>query len=249
MEGDVRGNKQGISLLAREGGEGLFNLAARAGVNDVNLQSEGAGRFRDVLQRSRGGWSICGIDQHGNANGLGHQIVQECYPLGGDFQVEKINAGRVPARPGQAGDETHLDWIFAYSEDDRGCRGRSSGCKCSKVAGGCGDDSHATTHEVSHEHWQAIELTLEPMVLHRHVLTLDVAHFVETLAERANTRRVERSGTDESDHRDRRLLRARRKRPHYRAAKQHDELAPLDMDCHGNSPRDARAHRLDDSTL
>ena len=67
------------------------------------------------------------------------------------------------------------------------------------------------------------------MVLDRHVLALDVAGFVEALAERSGIARggLGRPGVDEADDRHRRLLRARRERPRRRAAEQRDELAPL----------------------
>ena len=72
VEEGIGGNEQGIGLLAPEGGEGRLDLAAGAGVEDVSLQSENAGRFRYVSQRGLGDLSIRGIDQHGNANSLGH---------------------------------------------------------------------------------------------------------------------------------------------------------------------------------
>src|SRR6516165_7284658 len=63
-----------------------------------------------------------------------------------------------------------------------GICGRSFGCKRSKVAGWRGDNGDATTHQVSHEHRKAIELPIQPMVLHRYVLALDVAGFVKAVA-------------------------------------------------------------------
>jgi hypothetical protein len=39
--------------------------------------------------------------------------VQKPQPLGRDIREEKINAGRVAARPGKAGDETKLDRVCA----------------------------------------------------------------------------------------------------------------------------------------
>src|SRR5262249_41365668 len=103
------------------------------------------------------------------------------------------------------------------------------GGDCSKIAGGCDDDGHTTTREVGHESRQAIELALQPMVLHRHVLALDVAGFVEALAEPGNKERIRQSGIDEADHwHCRLLLRARRERPRgRRAAEQRDECAPF----------------------
>src|SRR5262249_56826627 len=66
---------------------------------------------------------------------------------------------------------------------------------------------------------------LQPMVLHRHVLAVDVAGFVEALAEPGNKKHIGRSGVDEADHRHRRLLRPRRERPGCRAAEHRHELA------------------------
>jgi hypothetical protein len=104
--------------------------------------------------------------------------------------AKKIDACRVAAGPGEAGDKTKLDRVFADAEDDRDRRGRSFGCKRGKVAGWRGDNGHATTHEVSHEFRKAIELALQPVVLDRHVLPLDVAGFVEALAERGGKGRI-----------------------------------------------------------
>src|SRR5215471_5493613 len=55
-------------------------------------------------------------------------------------------------------------------------------------------------------------------------------------------------GIEEPDHRHRRLLRARRKRPcNWCAAKQRDEFAPsnLDLDCHVTLPRGS-AHAMEE---
>ena len=149
------------------------------------MQSEGACRFRYVSQRGLGSRGIGRIDQHGNPNGLGHQVVQEPQPLGHNFSDEKIDAGRIAARPGKAGDQTQLDRVFADAEDDRDRRGRSFGRKCSSSKAGRGDHGHATADEVSHERRQAIVLALQPVVLDHHVLALDVAGFVEAFAERS----------------------------------------------------------------
>src|SRR6516225_9910510 len=89
----------------------------------------------------------------------------------------------LPPRPVQVGDKTQLDRVFTDPEDDRDRRGRSFGCKRSKVAGLRGDDGHAPAHEVSHERRKAIEFTLQPVVLHRYVLALEVAGFVEAFTE------------------------------------------------------------------
>ena len=77
--------------------------------------------------------------------------MQESYPLGDHLCGEIIDAGRVAARPREAGDKSKLDGVFADAEDDRDRRGRSFGGKRSSVAGWRGDNGHTTTHEVSQE--------------------------------------------------------------------------------------------------
>jgi hypothetical protein len=71
----VASDVQGIGAVVHEGGESRLDLAARAGVEDLNLQSHCTGGFRYVSY-ALGTSDIGRIDQHGNANGLGHQLVQ-----------------------------------------------------------------------------------------------------------------------------------------------------------------------------
>src|SRR5262249_16767259 len=83
---------------------------------------------------------------------------------------------------------------------------------------------------------QAIVLSLQPVVLDRHVLAFDVAGFIEAFAKPGHVARVGigRPGSDEPDHRQRRLLRARRERPsRYTAADKCDEFPPP----HGGLPQ------------
>jgi hypothetical protein len=71
-------------------------------------------------------------------------------------------------------------------------------------------------------------LTVGPPVFDRHVLARDIAGLFQALTKAAQAIRdhLSRSVVEESDHRHRRLLRARRERPRGRAAEQRDELAP-----------------------
>src|SRR6516165_5968756 len=181
-EEHVASDVQGIGAVVHESSEGSLDLAPGAGVEDLNLQCHCTGGFR-YLSYALGTSDIGRIDQHGNPNGLRHQLVQKCQPLRTQLSCEKIDAGQVSARPGEAGDETELDGVFADAEDDRDRRGRSFGGKRSSVAGWRGDNGDTTTHEVSHERRKAIELALKPVVLHRYVLALDIAGFVKALSE------------------------------------------------------------------
>ena len=116
----------------------------RAGVEDLDLQPDGAGGFLQVPQCglgtrtpiSRQARRVGGrIDEHGNTNCLGHELMQECQPFGDHFLDEKIDAGRVGARPREAGDKAKLDRVIADAEHDWDRRCRSLGRSGS--GGGC----------------------------------------------------------------------------------------------------------------
>src|SRR5262249_56031216 len=99
----------------------------------------------------------------------------------GQLIREKIDPRQVSARPGEVGDQTKLDRVFADTEDDRNLRSRSFGCKRSKVTGWRSDNGHATTHEGSHESRKAFELTFQPVILHRYLLPLALTPFLPPL--------------------------------------------------------------------
>ena len=116
--------------------------------------------------------------------------MQKCQPLRSQLSPEKIDPRQVSARPGEAPDKTEFDRVFADAKDDRDGRGRSFGHLGSMVARWRGDNGHATTREVSHERRKAIEFALQPVVLHRYVLALEVAGFAEAFAERGAKGRI-----------------------------------------------------------
>src|SRR5262245_34355590 len=121
------------------------------------------------------------------------------------------------------------DRISTEPERDRDRRGRSFGCKRSRITKRS-DNCHATAYQVGHERRQAIVLAAEPVILDDHVLTLYVARFAEAFAERGCMagRTIERATGDKADHWSCRLLRARRERPRRcRPADKRDELPPL----------------------
>ena len=70
--------------------------------------------------------------------------MQEPQPLGHHLLDEKIDAGRVAARPSEAGDKTKPDRVFADAEHDRDRRRRSFGRERSVRGAGRGDHGHTT---------------------------------------------------------------------------------------------------------
>ena len=154
--------------------------------------------------------------------------MQEPQPLGRHLRGEKIDAGCVAAGPGEAGDKTKPDRVIADTEDDRDRRCCSFGRERRRDVAGRGDHGHLSADQIGQQRRQAIVLDLQPVVLDRDVLAFDVAGFVEAFAERGHKAGVGigRPVSDKPDHRQRRLLRPRRKRPrNSRTAEQRDEFA------------------------
>ena len=84
--------------------------------------------FCVVRVRVRGHRELVTLE-HSNTNGLGHQVMQEPQSLCRQVSIEKIDPGRVAARPCEAGDKTKPDRVIADAKDDRGRRGCSFGRK------------------------------------------------------------------------------------------------------------------------
>ena len=173
------------------------------------------------------------VDEHCHTSGCSHQLAQQSQPLCRQLSTEKIDACRVPARPGEAGDKAKPDGIVADDKNDGDRSGYRLGRERRSGASGRGDHRDLPTNQFGRQSGQPIHLILSPAVFDRHVLALDIAGVLQALAECAQAVRdhVRRSGFEKSDHRHRRLLRARRARPCRRcAAEQRDELAPPDVE-------------------
>jgi hypothetical protein len=99
-----------------------------------------------------------------------------CRQLGG----EEIDAGRVAARSGEAGDEPKPDRVLGNQEHNGNCFGRLG---CDDRSGRAGRNDHADTpaNELGRQRRQPIRLILGPAKLDRDVLALDIAAFFEAL--------------------------------------------------------------------
>src|SRR5262249_10143854 len=96
------------------------------------------------------------------------------------------------------------------------------------------NDGPLLPHKIGGEPRQSIVLTVSPAIVEGDVLTLDKACLIEALADDRNEGQIDsgRTAAEQSDHRHRPLLRARRQRPgRCCAAEKADELAAL----HSNS--------------
>jgi hypothetical protein len=69
-------DEEGVEALALNGGKDRIDLAARYGVENTDLQTDGAGSFLHAPRCGLGG-RIARTEEHGNTNSLGHQFMQE----------------------------------------------------------------------------------------------------------------------------------------------------------------------------
>ena len=89
--------------------------------------------------------------------------------------------------------------------------------------------------QFAHQAWLPVVRAICPPIFDGHVLALDVASFLQALAERSHEIFCPRLGSavEGPDRGQSLLLRARRERPRCRrAAEQRDELAASDESCH-----------------
>jgi len=220
--------ENGVCAVANKGRESRIDLAAGARLHDLDLQTN---RARSGFHVSQCGFRLCvgRIHKYRHANGCRHQLTQECKPLSHQFVKKIIDTCHVAARPGEAGNKTKPYWVVANIEnngDRRGCRfGRQRRMDTS----GRDDRGDLTANQFIREGRQSIKLIPGPTVFDGNVLALDIAALFETQTECAKQVRVrvERCAVEKSNHRHRRLLRARRERPRRRPAEQRDERAPL----------------------
>ena len=101
----VETDEERIGPITPKRCEGCIDLTDSPGVEDLDLQPDGASRQFNVSQRGLGIRNIGRIDQHGHARGCGHQLAQELQPLRRQLGTEKIDSGQVAARPSEACDQ------------------------------------------------------------------------------------------------------------------------------------------------
>src|SRR5262249_43381829 len=220
--------QQRINRLLGKSHKGHTNVTAGAGLKDFDLLPDRQGRSLHVRDKGLCDGKV-GIDQQANAHGCRLQLMQQPKLLCPKLSKNKRDTGDIAARPVETGDEAELNRVAAACEDDRDCRSRRLGCNCRRGVMRS-DHRHLTAYQIGCEVGQSVDLVLRPAILDRHILALDVAGFTNALPECGQiARTIDRPrAAQETYHRHRRLLRARRERPRRRgAAEQRDERAAL----------------------
>jgi hypothetical protein len=151
VEVRVSTDEQPSNSLPHQACEGRFELTFAARGRDVDLPSDAASR--DVhVGRLRLNGRIGRIEQLADDSRVGQQLVQklQAFPL--HERSEQNEAGRIAARPVDAGDQTRFDRVDGTREDDRdGGRGSFCGLRRNSARARGDYDGYATTHEFDSE--------------------------------------------------------------------------------------------------
>src|SRR5262249_29585127 len=151
--------------------------------------------------------------------------MQHLESLGRKIASRNARASSVAARPIEALDQATSHRIDADDEHDWDRWRCSFGYTRRNAVGD--DHVHLAAHQIGRQFGQPINVTSGPAPFDRNRLPLDVTGPLQAVAKCCNEMlgTLERCATKKSDHRHRRLLRARRERPRRRAAEQRDEVA------------------------
>src|SRR5262245_15441617 len=191
----------------------------------MELQTQRAGGRLQISRlniATRKSW----VDKRSYLARGGEQLVQQLQSFPTQLRVQGGHPCEVAARSVEAGNETDLNRIGAGDEDNgNGARYSLRSYRRLAVRSNNGD---LPASQIGCQCWQTIVVTFGPAVFDRHVPTLDIAVFSQTLPKRDQEVCIllGRPSVKKADHRHRGLLPARHERPRHRAAEQGDELAP-----------------------
>ena len=201
---------------SREGG---IEVGLAADVGDVQASARSVCAAVSISFNCGANFGTFGIDENTDQCGRGHQLAHEFEPLGEQFGRQPGDAGGRAPRPTEARHQAEFHRVVAGEKNQR--NGRTGFAHAERRADAAGnDDGCATLNEIGREHRQPIEMTLRPAIFDDEVPTVDEADLGKALAERDEKIAIsaDRAAVEKSDHRHRRLLRARRERPRSRRA-------------------------------
>ena len=175
-------NEECVGSFAHERGERGIDLADGASVENLDLQPHAANSRFHTFQCGRSTRRTGRIDEHGNTSDPGHHLTQEFQPLCRQLDRENVDPRQVATRPGEAGDQTKLDRVFAGKEDDGDRCGRRFGRECGRNTSDRGDHGDLSPHQFRRQRRQPIDLIVGPAVFDDNVLALDEARVFQPLA-------------------------------------------------------------------
>jgi hypothetical protein len=125
IEQGAGADEESVRPIAHKSRDRCIDLAGSVGGEDPDLEPHRAGCRFHVSHRDLGNPCIVRFDEQRNTGGPRHHFPQKFKPFRRQFLREPIDACHVAAWPGDAGDKTKPDRVFAGTEDDgkrRGCR-------------------------------------------------------------------------------------------------------------------------------
>ena len=168
-----------------QGCEYRIEVALGAGVQDMELQPEGAGRRLQVFRYGLCNKGAGRVDEKRNDVRRGYQLAQQFQPLRPQLRVHVGHAGDIAARSVEAGDKSSRDRISSDLEYDGNRRGRRLCRKRRRRTTGRSNHGHLTANQIGRQCRQSIILAVRPAVFDRDVSALDIAGFAQALAKRA----------------------------------------------------------------
>ena len=217
VEEPIWAHQQGICASTHKCCESFVDLVNGAGVENPDLQPNGVRRRIHVSNDTVGPLGIGRVDEQGNATCSGHKLMQNAESFCQQLANDEIEPGRISARPCEARDKTKFDWIVSDTEHDRDGRGGLFGRKRRGGATRHCDHIHSAADQIGGQSRQSIIMTVRRSIFQHYVLAFHVAGFGKTLQKWSQVLlAIDRRGgasIKDSNHRHRRLLRARRHRP------------------------------------
>src|SRR5215470_13798959 len=181
----LRGHEDAVGPLADHGGERALEIVWR---RDVHLDDSDADRWRCRLEIGYGGSDagIRGIHQERYPRGAGRGFLQKLEILEHQLADREGQAGDVPARPREAGDESVANGVAHAPHDDGNGAGHLHGCPGhGSVLGD--DDADAGADEVGSELGQTVVVAFRRTLLDDEISALDPAEIGECLPVRGKT--------------------------------------------------------------
>jgi hypothetical protein len=194
------------------------NIVAAPDFEIRRIEAQSTRRGLNLRHFQRGG-GILDVRRDRQPAQTGHDFTQELDAFTGDICRLKRQPGDVPAWSCQTCDQAHADWVVHQREYNRDYRRRLF-CGERRVSTS-DNDVHLELGEFGCHLGQALCATVSPTVLDRDGAPVDPAEFVQTLQKSSSPRgpRGCRRRPKVADSWELcRLLRARRERPHGRAA-------------------------------
>ena len=185
-------DEKGVGPLAHKGCEGRIDLAAGAGVEDLDLQPDGASRRFHVSQRGLGIAALAGLTSTAMRAAAGTSSRSSSSRFAANSSLRKLIAGQVAARPGEARDKTKPDRVVA-DEKTIGIvvvAALAANAECGRQPR---RSRRPAANQFGRQRRQPIALILGPAVFDRHVLAFDIAGLLQALAKCAQTVRAIRA--------------------------------------------------------